>query len=250
VIQRDISTLWQGFLSAVGLLTRLPLPLIRRPQGAEAAWAWPVVGMIVGGINMTVAGALLWLNVPATIAAAGVLAANALVTGALHEDGLADTADGFFGGWTRERRLAIMKDSHIGSYGTLALIVTGLARWAGLVVVLTGPLWALVAVAAISRAPMAVVMAALPNARGAGLAQSVGRPDRDAVAVAVLAGFGVAAVLTGLATALLLVAVIAVVTFALAMTARVRIGGQTGDVLGASQQLAEVAALTVLAATI
>jgi adenosylcobinamide-GDP ribazoletransferase len=250
VIQRDISTLWQGFLSAMGLLTRLPLPLIRKPQGAEAAWAWPLVGIVVGGINMAVAGALLWLNVPVTIAAAGVLGANAVVTGALHEDGLADTADGFFGGWTRERRLAIMKDSHIGSYGTLALIVTGLARWAGLAVVLTGSLWALVAVAAVSRAPMAVVIAALPNARGVGLSQSVGRPDREAVAMAVLVGFGVAVVLTGVATALLLVAVIAVVTFLLAVTARARIGGQTGDVLGAGQQLAEVAALTVLAALI
>jgi adenosylcobinamide-GDP ribazoletransferase len=231
------------------LLTRLPLPVITHPQGADAAWAWPLVGMVIGALQVVVAGLLLWLHVPLGVTAAVILGVNAVVTGALHEDGLADTADGFFGGWTRERRLEIMKDSHIGSFGTLALIVTVLARWSALVVILTGPLWGLIAVAALSRAPMAAVMAGLPNARGQGLAQSVGRPDRDVVAVAILLAFLVAAVTVGLTTALLMGAVVAVVTSALALTAQARIGGQTGDVLGAAQQMAEVAALTVLAAT-
>ncbi len=234
----------------MGLLTRLPLPAIRRPQGAEAAWAWPMVGVVIGTLNAVVAGVLLWLHVPVTVTAAAVLAVNAIFTGALHEDGLADTVDGFFGGWTRERRLEIMKDSHIGSFGTLALIVTVLARWSALVVILTGPLWGLIAVAALSRAPMAAVMAALPNARGKGLAQTVGRPDRGAVAGAIVLGFLVAGVMTGPVTALLMIAVVAVVTAALALTAQARIGGQTGDVLGAVQQVAEVAALTALAAVI
>jgi adenosylcobinamide-GDP ribazoletransferase len=231
------------------LLTRLPLPVITHPQGADAAWAWPLVGMVIGALQVVAAGLLLWLHVPVGVTAAVILGVNAVVTGALHEDGLADTADGFFGGWTRERRLEIMKDSHIGSFGTLALIVTVLARWSALVVILTGPLWGLIAVAALSRAPMAAVMAGLPNARGQGLAQSVGRPDRDVVAVAILLAFLAAAVTVGLTTALLMGAVVAVVTSALALTAQARIGGQTGDVLGAAQQMAEVAALTVLAAT-
>jgi adenosylcobinamide-GDP ribazoletransferase len=234
----------------MGLLTRLPLPAIRNPQGAEAAWAWPLVGVVIGTLNTVVAWILLGLHVPVTITAAAVLAVNAVITGALHEDGLADTVDGFFGGWTPARRLEIMKDSQIGSYGTLALIVTGLARWSALVVVLTGPIWVLIAVAAASRAPMAVLMAALPNARGKGLAQSVGRPDQDAVVAAVVLAIVVAALLTGLTTALMIIAVIALVTFGLAVIAKARIGGQTGDVLGASQQLAEVTALTVLAALI
>jgi adenosylcobinamide-GDP ribazoletransferase len=232
----------------MGLLTRLPVPGVRIPQGAQAAWAWPLVGVVIGMLNVMVAGVLLWLHVPVTITAAAVLAANAIFTGALHEDGLADTIDGFFGGWTPERRLEIMKDSQIGSYGTLALVLTLLARWSALVVILTGPIWGLIAVGALSRAPMAAVMAALPNARGKGLAQSVGQPDRDAVAVAVAVAFVVAAVVVGLTTALMMVAVVAAVTFVLAQVAKARIGGQTGDVLGASQQLAEVAALTVLAA--
>lgn len=233
----------------MSLLTRLPLPMVQQPQGATAAWAWPLVGVVIGILNMIVAGILLWLNVPATVTAAVVLATNAIVTGALHEDGLADTADGFFGGWTRERRLEIMKDSHIGGFGTLALILTVLARWSALVAILNGPLWGLIAVAALSRAPMTVVMAALPNARGNGLAQAVGRPDRDTVAIAIALAFLAAALTAGLATAVLSVAVITVVTCALVLTAQSRIGGQTGDVLGASQQLAEVAVLTVLAAT-
>ena len=231
------------------LLTRLPLPVIAHPQGAQAAWAWPLVGVVIGVLQMIVAGVLLWLHVPATVTAAAVLGVSAVVTGGLHEDGLADTSDGFFGGWTREQRLEIMKDSHIGSFGTLALIVTILVRWSALVVILTGPLWGVVAVAALSRAPMAAVMAGLPNARGKGLGQSVGQPDRDVVAVTLVLALLVAVMTAGLTTSLLMGVVVAVVTGALALTAQARIGGQTGDVLGATQQMAEAAALTVLAAT-
>lgn len=243
-----MSALWAEFLSAVGLLTRLPLPRIATPEGAGAAWAWPLVGVIVGSIAAVAASALLVLGVPATVAAAALLATQALLTGALHEDGLADTADGFFGGWTVARRLEIMKDSHIGSYGTLALILTVLARWSALCVLLTGPLWGVIAVAALSRAPMAVLMAALPNARGTGLAQSVGRPERATAWVAVGLAMAIAMVLAGFWAALAMSAVLGMVTLWLAWTALARIGGQTGDVLGAAQQLAEMAALVTLAA--
>lgn len=249
-MQRDISGLWHGFLSAMGLLTRLPLPAIHAPQGASSAWAWPLVGVVIGGLNMAIAAVLLWMQVPVTVTAAVVLGTNAILTGALHEDGLADTADGFFGGWTPARRLEIMKDSHIGSYGTLALIVTVLARWSALQVVLTGSLWGLVAVAALSRAPMVALLAGLPNARGKGLAQSVGQPEQQVAATAIAIAFAVAAVMAGLTTAFMMTAIVAAGTFALALVAKARIGGQTGDVLGASQQLAEVATLTVLATLI
>ena len=106
------------------------------------------------------------------------MATGVILTGAMHEDGLADSADGLFGGWTVERRLEIMKDSRIGTYGMLALLLSGLARWAALTALIAaGPIWpVLIAAGALSRAPMAVMMALMPNARQGGLSASTGRP--------------------------------------------------------------------------
>jgi adenosylcobinamide-GDP ribazoletransferase len=252
MIPRDISGLGRDLASGLGLLTRLPVPLSMAAQarrGAEAAWAWPLVGVVVGGIAACAGAVLMAMGVPVTVAAVGVLAASAVVTGALHEDGLADTVDGFFGGWTRERRLEIMKDSHIGSYGVLALVLTVLARWAALCAVMPLSLWAFVAVAAMSRAPMAVVMWALPNARGRGLAHGVGSPDFQAVWV----GVALALIVGVLAVEMVAVGValgMAVAVLGMMALARARIGGQTGDVLGACQQVAEVVGLVVLAAVL
>ena len=247
MIPRDISGVWRDIAAALGLLTRLPMPLVQQPRGAAAAWAWPIVGLIVGAIAAVVGAVLIALGLPVMLAAVAVLLTGVVATGALHEDGLADTVDGFFGGWTPARRLEIMKDSHIGSYGTLALVLSVLARWAALCAVLPVSVWAVVAVAAMSRAPMAVVMWALPNARGKGLSQSVGRPDVRAVAVAVALAliFGVLAV--ELAATLAVAGCVAAATLGIMAMARARIGGQTGVVLGATQQVAEVVALAVLA---
>ncbi len=232
---------------ALRLLTRLPMPASDRFAGPRAAWAWPVAGAVVGALAAGIG--LLALPLGAGVAAALVLGAQAMMTGAMHEDGLADTADGLWGGWEPARRLEIMKDSHIGTYGVMALLVLGLIRWSAIAALLTGGAgWGLVAVATLSRAPMAVLMAAMPNARGKGLAQSVGRVPSAAAGVAVLIGLGAACAL-GLAGVWVVLAVTGVV-LALALVARAKIGGQTGDILGASQQLAEAAALVVLAATL
>ena len=116
--------------AALRLLTRLPLPGAGGPPRPSAAWAWPLAGLIVGTLAAGIGIAALPLG--AGIAAACAMGAQAMLTGAMHEDGLADCADGFWGGWTRERRLAIMKDSAIGTYGTMALLITGLIRWSAL----------------------------------------------------------------------------------------------------------------------
>jgi hypothetical protein len=126
-------------IAACGLLTRLPLPQRAVTAGPRAAWAWPVVGAVVGFLSAAAGALALWLGLPVGVAAAVALATSAMVTGGLHEDGLADTADGLFGGWTRERRLEIMKDSRIGSYGMLALMITGLARWSALTALIATP---------------------------------------------------------------------------------------------------------------
>lgn len=236
----------QDILAALGLLTRLPLP-DHAPRGAAAAWAWPLAGALVGLIGAAAAGAALALGAGPGPAAAAALMAQALATGALHEDGLADTADGLLGGRTRERRLEIMKDSRIGSFGALALLLVTLARWSALAALCAGGHWAaaLVATGAMSRVPMAAIMAALPNARDTGLSRLTGRPAAATVALGAALALALALVLLGwqaLPAALLA----ALPCAGLALAARNRIGGQTGDILGASQQIAEATLLSLL----
>lgn len=246
---RDIATrLPTDFLSAFALLSRLPLPN-HRGTGSASAWAWPLVGTVIGALGAALASAALWLGVTPGVTAALVLALSAMLTGGLHEDGLSDTADGLYGGWTRARRLEIMKDSRVGSYGVLALVLVTLARWSALTAILVyGGHWAaLVASGALSRAPMGLVMALLPNARGEGLSHATGRPSPATAASGLVLAVAIAAILTGWGAVPLLFAVLAT-TILLAFLALRKIGGQTGDVLGASQQLAEVACLAVLSA--
>lgn len=242
MILRDIS---DDVRSALGLLTRLPLPAMENPRGAAAAWAWPVVGVVVGGIAALVAWAMLAIDLPVGIVAGVVLVTQIMVTGALHEDGLADVVDGFFGGWTKEQRLEIMKDSHIGSYGTLALILAVGLRWQALTIVCPTP-FAIVAVAALSRAPMAVMMSTLTNARGTGLAQSVGRPTMQVAGIAIVIGVAASVLTAGALATMGMLIFMFLATVTVAQTAKTRIGGQTGDVLGATQQVCEVAGLVVL----
>ncbi|MYM54610.1 adenosylcobinamide-GDP ribazoletransferase [Thalassovita mangrovi] len=234
---------------AVGLLTRLPLRLSdgAYARGARAAWAYPLAGGIVGAVAAVVAAVALWLGLSVEPAALLVLLALVMVTGAMHEDGLADSADGFWGGWTRERRLEIMKDSHIGSYGVIALILSLAARWWGLSVLLgqDGGLWALVGVAALSRAGMPVLMAWLPNARDGGLSKAQGRPEARVTLIGCGVALAVAVLCTGWA-AVGLAVLAALAVAGVGLLAKAKIGGQTGDVLGASQQVCEVVLLLAL----
>jgi adenosylcobinamide-GDP ribazoletransferase len=124
-----------------------------------------------------------------------------------------------------------------------------LVRWSAITTLLTdGMWWGLIAVAVLSRAPMAVLMAVMPNARGKGLAQSVGHVPLASAGVAALIGLAAAGCLGW--SGLWMVLATAMVVLALALVARAKIGGQTGDILGASQQIAEAAGLVVLAATL
>ena len=246
---RDIALrLPNDLLSAFALLTRLPLPN-HQGTGARSAWAWPLVGAVLGALAATVASGALWLGVTPGVTAVLVLALGAMLTGGLHEDGLSDTADGLYGGWTKVRRLEIMKDSRVGSYGVLALVLVTLARWSALTAVLVfGGHWAaLVATGALSRAPMALVMALLPNARGEGFSHATGRPSTAVALVALVLAAAIATALTGWAAVPLVFAALGAAIL-VAFSALRRIGGQTGDILGATQQLAEVACLAVLSA--
>ncbi|SHI88416.1 adenosylcobinamide-GDP ribazoletransferase [Wenxinia saemankumensis] len=233
---------------ALGLLTRLPVPM-RAPRGGPAAWAWPVAGLAVGALAWAAGASALALGLTPALAAGAALAASVLVTGALHEDGLADSADGLWGGRERARRLEIMKDSRIGAYGVIALVLGIGLHWAALAALAgTGGLaGGLLAAAALSRAAMAGLMAALPPARPDGLARSVGRPPARTAWLA--GGIGAASALVALGPAGIWAILLAAgIAWGWGALARRRIGGQTGDILGAAQQLVSIAVLCVAVA--
>ncbi|MEC7259603.1 MAG: adenosylcobinamide-GDP ribazoletransferase, partial [Pseudomonadota bacterium] len=152
----------RDILVALALLTRLPLP--RLPDAAfqhqaRVVWAFPLAGLIVGGLGALAGMLALHAGLPATVAAGLALVVHCAATGAMHEDGLADTLDGLWGGHTRERRLEIMKDSTVGAYGAIALVLSLGLRWALFAALLPVAPGAIVAAACLSRAGMPVLMA-------------------------------------------------------------------------------------------
>ncbi len=237
---------------AVAFLTRLPLPPPAEwPPGslALAVPTFPLVGLLVGGIG-TAAYACAHMLLPPSLAAVLALAATIATTGGLHEDGLADVADGFGGGADKERKLAIMKDSRIGSFGVVAVAV-GLMLRAGTLAQLASPgqvAGALLAAHALARAAMPALMRILPPARDTGLGAAAGRPTLAAAGLA--AGIGVGAALLLLPSAAAVAAILgaAIGAAAVALLAWRQIGGQTGDVLGAAEQVAETLAMLAVVA--
>ena len=170
-----------------------------------------------------------------------------LVTGCLHEDGLADTADGFGGGTTREQKLEIMRDSHIGVYGVAALTIALFLR-VGVLASLPSAhavVWALIASHAAARATMPALMLLLPPARSDGLSHDAGRPPAEGVAIGAVLAFLIVAVSLHPGHALLALILLAVVVAVLAWLSANQIEGQTGDVLGALEQTSEIAVLLV-----
>lgn len=233
--------------AAIGLLTRLPVTVDGDKavaRGAASAWAYPLVGVMLGVILAASSAVLLGAGVPSGIAAGLLLGLSLILTGAMHEDGLADSADGLWGGWNKARRLEIMKDSHIGVYGVCAIGVTLLLRWMAFTAILSfGLYWVVfIAVGALSRANMVALMAVLPNARGGGLSQSVGRPPIGTTWCAV----GIGALVAIVCGYWMLIFVAGIVGPCCAAIARAKISGQTGDILGATQQVTEVALLVTV----
>lgn len=232
--------------TAIGLLSRLPVSS-GGTRGAAAAWAFPLVGLIIGLLAAITGWVLTALGLSANLTAAFVLLTMIITTGAMHEDGLADTVDGLWGGWEPTRRLEIMKDSHIGTYGVIALILSLLIRWGTLSALINADMLAIgvISVATLSRAPMVVMMALMPHARTDGLSASVGRVAAKTAQIAALIAIIVTLALLGWAaiTAIAITTLAALIT---ALIAQQKIGGQTGDILGATQQISEIAALTAL----
>ena len=243
---RALNDIRMGFL----IMTRVPVGTISGPvptMGASA-WTWPLIGAVVGGISALVWGLGLHLGLPPLPAAALAILAGMVATGGLHEDGLADLADGFGGGRDKARRLEIMRDSRIGSYGALAIGFSLLIRVGALASLsLGGGALALVALAAAGRAAMPAALYLMPPARDDGLGHAAAAVSLPVAALALACG--VAALMTfGAVPALVTGGLMAAAASALGLLAMRRIGGQTGDVLGAMQQAAELAGWLALSA--
>jgi len=243
---------------ALQFLTRLPVPPWVGYDGAwlsQSARHFPLVGAGVGaaGALVAIAAHALW---PAWIAAALAVAVTVWLTVAFHEDGLADTFDALLGAAPRDKALAIMKDSRIGSYGACALVLSLLLRVALIATALERGVafaaWSIVASHAVARAGAVVLMARLPyggdeaHAKAKPLARDVA-PLRAAVACAwCVPLLGVLASQAGVPRVLALVAAMAAMVLAMGAWLHRRLGGFTGDALGATEQFGEVLAMLVL----
>jgi adenosylcobinamide-GDP ribazoletransferase len=214
------------------------------------AWAAPVAGAVVGLIGWPILAITALLGLPLLLRAGLTTAALVAATGALHEDGLADVADGFGGGATRARKLEIMRDSRIGAYGAIAIALALILRIGALAAALDGGFWraalSLMLVAALSRAAALTPLALLPPARADGAGAAAGRLDSNALAAAwgsaVVIALALGLVALGVAHVLLAALMSAAGALFMVALARRAIGGQTGDVAGAAQQCSEIAA--------
>jgi adenosylcobinamide-GDP ribazoletransferase len=239
--------------------SRLPVPALPWEQNAHALPSFPrlvrvipFAGLLIGLVPAAVLGCALLLDLGPWLAAILSVGAMVLATGALHEDGLADVADSF-GGSTREKRLEIMRDSRIGSFGASALFLALALRIGALATLASrvdgGAVTAVVLlVASLSRTAGLMPLVFLSPARRDGMSQAVGQPARETFWLAAGIAGGIAVVLGALAglppigVALTLV-LSGLSGVALTGFASRHLGGQTGDIAGAAQQVAEIAAL-------
>ena len=237
----------------IGLIfmTRLPVRQREEIDGvalARSTRANPLVGALVGGAGALAFWVAISLGLTPWIAALLALTATLLLTGALHEDGLADLADGLGGGSDRQRKLEIMRDSRIGSYGGAALFLT-LGLRGGAVAALAEPglvAAALIAAHGAARGYLPLFMNKTPLARSEGLAASVAAPTAATAYTALGMSLLLCVLCLGIADGALAFVSAGAAVWLLRAVARRQIGGYTGDVLGAAEQIAEIVLLLTL----
>ena len=222
---------------AIQFLTVIPIPAPAGPPG-KSVWAYPIVGMLLG-----LAAAVLF---PLKFGPLLIIIALALITGGLHEDGLADVFDAVRANRTREKMLLILKDSRIGAHGALALIASFVFRWQALSALHGNPWLQLPAAYGISRAAI-VTIAAITPAVGDGLGKSFSESLPQWAGPLAIFQILLLAALTGFPTALWLLGANAVALILLRQWFVMRLGGVTGDCLGAVEQISEAVSLGVMA---
>ena len=233
----------RSFLLAVQFLTRIPVRLsdVREDELGRASAYFPLIGTAIGAVAAVIFWAVHHV-LPASTSIILILVFMTIITNALHEDGLADALDGFGGGWTKDKALSIMKDSRIGSFGALGLIFLVISKYNLMGLIEPNHLWRWLLFA-----PTAARWSTLPlcltldYARDEGQGKAVARKIPDfAVIFGTLTLFAASAA-AGLYGALLGLAASAGVIVVTGLYYRHRVGGVTGDCLGATNQLVEVA---------
>jgi adenosylcobinamide-GDP ribazoletransferase len=267
-LARFITSWWRDLFLALSFFTRLPVgfmaPKTPEPPAAgttggsesataqaklsQAARAFPLAGLVVGLLGGLVYWIAVKLGLSGLLAAFLAVGATAALTGALHEDGWADFADGLGCRGDRVRKLAAMKDSHIGSFGVLALIFATGVKTVALAQLYTPDrvITALVAAHVLSRAVLPLAMRSLPLATAQGLAVMAGRPSAQGVYVALGLGLVITFFAVYLPAAIVALVVAIVAAALIGAIAKRQFGGYTGDVLGAIEQVAEIAVLVNL----
>ncbi len=246
---------FRDFLVASVFLTRLPLRLnfnYSMSAVGSASRCFPLVGLIVGGLSGAIFLGSQLLGMPLILAALLSLSAQVLLTGALHEDAIGDVADGFGGGADKSRKMEIMRDSRVGTYAVVTLILV-LGLKAAAISSLKDAYLAfsvLLSAAVVSRGMIVWAMYLLPSARADGLGASAGKPSLTACLWAL--AFSVLVPMATLNPFLGSIALLASFAgaFVMSMIAYRQIGGQTGDVLGSVQQISELFFLIAMATTL
>ncbi|MDA3960810.1 MAG: adenosylcobinamide-GDP ribazoletransferase [Planctomycetota bacterium] len=242
----------RALAAAFRMLSRIPIPApVTRREDMPASVAWfPFVGCVIGALvaGAFVSASMLW---PAGVAAVIAVAFGLLLTGGFHEDAVADAADGFGGGIERERVLAIMRDSRIGTFGVLALWCVLSLRAVTLCALDEAALWLLPAVYAWSRCAAPLLMLGLRPCSERGLASSMGKIATWRIVLAVLIACAAAAAVWhwGDHRAWRIAPAALIATCGWGIYLKRRMGGYSGDLLGTGIQLAEAAALLALLAT-
>jgi adenosylcobinamide-GDP ribazoletransferase len=234
--------------SAMAFLTVLPVATSAGAPGERLGRAYfPAIGAVVGLLSAGVFAFLEAFTTP-LLAAVAATATLALLTGALHLDGLADSADGLFGGGDVARRLEVMRDPRLGSFGTVALVLVLVGEIAGIASMSPGrAVAALVIAGALSRLAMLFVITLVPYVRASGLGVAAGDSSHRGFDLALGSAFAAAACLLDWRRALFAVCLVAVAALVVVVLARRRLGGATGDVYGATAELCMVAALIAFA---
>lgn len=248
---------WDDFRIAASFLTRLPAlgkwaakDAHEKGALARAARGFPLAGLAVGLLGALAYALADGLNLPPILASFIALGVMIGATGAIHEDGLADVADAFLSAGTKTEKLKIMRDSRLGTYGTLTLVIALGTRVAAVAIIASAGAVAaaLIATAVASRAALPIMMQRMKFARRGGLAVAAGRPDRDQAILAAVLGAAVALLLLGPVAGVVALLVGAAGAAKIAYLAQRNIGGFTGDVLGAAQQAMEIGMLLAIVA--
>lgn len=258
----NLNTLITDVMRSLGFLTRLPIPAkwFAGDDGklSTTCRAFPLAGALATVPAIAVLLIASILQLPPLLNALLIISTLIVTCGALHEDGLADVADGFFGGKAKEQRLEIMKDSRIGTFGALALLASFSIRTVAVAAILQASVLsaalALIGAATMSRGALIWHWSELESARPGGTADRVGAPSEDAatfaLSIALAIGLISALLARGITPTFIAFALTILVTSAFKRLTASKIGGQTGDTLGASAVLAEIAFLIGLASNL